>query len=71
MKSALKLTEVLKEREAQLEIKKILAQLNKMHEEEIDKQSYLMLQEKYRTDEENYRKKQEELKKLYDHHRQQ
>lgn len=67
----MKYTEVLKEREAQIEIKKILEHLNKLREEEIDKQAFVMLQEKYKEDEEVYLKKKEELKKLFDHHKKQ
>ncbi|CAF1132010.1 unnamed protein product, partial [Brachionus calyciflorus] len=69
--SALKYTEVLKEREAQLEIKKILEQLNKIREDEIDKQAYALLQAKYKEDEEAYRKKQDELRKVFEHHKKQ
>ncbi|CAF0783083.1 unnamed protein product [Brachionus calyciflorus] len=69
--SALKYTEVLKEREAQLEIKKILEQLNKIREDEIDKQAYVLLQAKYKEDEEAYRKKQDELRKVFEHHKKQ
>lgn len=61
----------MKEREAQIEIKKIYEQLNKAREEEIDKQAYIMMQEKCKKEEEVYQKKKEELRKLYEHHKKQ
>lgn len=54
-----------------MEIKKILEQLNKVREDEIDKQAYLIMQDKIKKDEELYQKKKEELKKLFEHHKKQ
>lgn len=67
----MKYTEVLKEREAQIEIKKILEQLNKGREDEIDKQAYIMMQDKIKKDEDIYQKKREELRNLFEHHKKQ
>lgn len=64
------MTEVLKEREAQVELKKLLEQLNREQENELQQQNQKLLLEKDKMDEVSYRKKQEEIRKLYDFNKQ-
>ena len=46
----MKLSEVLKERDAQLEMKKVMAQLNRDMEYELDQRNMEILNEKYKDD---------------------
>lgn len=62
---------MLKERDAQIEMKKVLHKLHRDQEEEIERQSQKLLQEKYLADEEAYRKKVEETRKLTEFHKKQ
>ena len=65
------MTEVLKEREAQLELKKILENLNREQEIEMEKHNQKLLLEKDKVDESAYQKKVEETRKLYEYNKKQ
>ena len=65
------MTEVLKEREAQLELKKILENLNREQEIEMEKHNQRLLLEKDKVDESAYQKKVEETRKLYEYNKKQ
>lgn len=64
------MTEVLKEREAQIELRKLLEQLNREHEKELEQLNQKRLDEKDKFDEESYRKKREEVRKIYEFNKQ-
>lgn len=67
--SALKLTEVVKEREAQIELKKMLEQMNRQREEDEYKQNIALLNEQYKEELELDKKRQKEKLKLTEYHR--
>lgn len=62
---------MLKEREAQIELKKVLAKLNREQDEEIERQNEKLLLEKGKIDESVYLKKKEEIKQLYEFNKKQ
>ncbi len=64
------MTEVLKERESQIELKKVLAKLNRDQEEELERQNEKLLLDKDKIDDESYRKKKEEIRQLYEFNKQ-
>ena len=70
-KSALKYSEVLKEREAQIEMKKLVEKLNKDREEEKEREVLAVLEEKAYKDALKDYKKQEDLDKLTEFHKKQ
>lgn len=61
----------MKEREAQIEMRKILEQLNRDQEQEIERQTQKLLEEKDKIDENSYRKKQESIQQLNEYHKRQ
>jgi hypothetical protein len=69
IQSALKLTEVVKEREAQIELKKMLEKMHKEREEQEHKRSTALLAEQFKEEIELDTKKAMEKKKLADYHR--
>lgn len=69
--SALKYSEVLKEREAQLEMKKLIEKLNKERDDEKEKEVLALLEERAKKDAEKDYKKQEEVSKLTEYHKNQ
>ena len=69
--SALKYSEVLKEREAQLEMKKLIDQMNKDADLEREREILALQDDKAKIDEEKYIKKKEEIAKLTEYHKQQ
>lgn len=69
--SALKYSEVLKEREAQIEMKKLVEKLNKDREEEKEREVLAVLEEKAYKDALKDYKKQEDLDKLTEFHKKQ
>jgi hypothetical protein len=66
LKSAMKLSEVLKERDAQVEMKKVLDQLNREREIELEMKNMAISNIKYKEDDSLCIKKQEEIARLTD-----
>ena len=62
---------MLKEREAQLEMKKIVEQMNKEREMEKEREVMEVLEERARRDYEKDNKKQDEINKLTEFHKRQ
>lgn len=62
---------MLKEREAQIELKKVMSQLTREQEAELQEQNLKLSLEKERLDEDSYRKKLDETRKLYEFNKKQ
>jgi hypothetical protein len=60
----MKLSEILKEREAQIEMKKIMDQLSNDYENEIDRRNFEIMNNRFKEEDELCRRKQEEINHL-------
>jgi hypothetical protein len=65
----LRLTEVLKERDAQIEMKKLIEKINREQEDEEYKQSIVNINDQAKAEEELLAKKRLERAKLTDYHK--